>query len=234
MITKFKINLVLLITSIIIPYLSVIFFIRTASMFIILVAYLFAFIVLIISTIEVRKLETNYLRRKYYWPISCMAVIIFFFSYGLQLSAADWMFFKFREAKLTQLVTEIKSYKKVIEMSDGQRYWKTFNNTSVEPDLRNVDTIEKFGGKYYLDNILKRDSVDKKHYQYFRKLLIETDLISFTTQKDGTISFTIDGFIDNCYGIAYCETELKPKTNDDGEIIRWTKIGKNWYAWSTT
>ena len=119
-------------------------------------------------------------------------------------------------------------------MSDGQRYWKSVNFTSIEANIASVDTSGKFAKKYFLDDILKRDGIDKEHYEFFRNILVETDLISFTTLKDGTISFTIDGFIDNCYGIAYSETGTQPNANDCGQIIRWKKIGNNWYAWGTT
>lgn len=119
-------------------------------------------------------------------------------------------------------------------MSDGQRHWKSINFTSVEANIANVDTSVEYGRKYFLDDILKRDGIDKEHYEFFRSILVETDLISFTTLEDGTISFTIDGFLDNCYGIAYSETGTQPFGNDCGRIINWEKIGDNWYTWWTT
>lgn len=232
--TKFKTYLIIFITAIFTPYVTIIFFIRTCSLLIILPILFFALVTLIISTIGVIKADQNKLRKKYYWITSITAILLFIFSYGFQLNAADWIFFKSRESKMTIFISELKKYNKIHEMSDGQRYWKSINFTYIEANIADIDTSGKFGRKYFLDDILKRDSIDKEHYEFFRNLLVETDLISFTTLEDGTISFTIDGFLDNCYGIAYSETGIQPNGNDCGRIINWKKIGNNWYAWRTT
>ena len=234
MTSKLKTYLTIFIISILTPYVTIVFFIRTSSLLIILPILFFSFVTLIISTIGVIRADQKKSRKKYYWITAIMAVVLFVFSYGFQLTAADWIFFKTRENKLTVFISEVKKYDKIKEMSDGQRYWKSINFTSIEANIANVDTISEFGRKYLLDDILKRDGIDKEQYEFFRNILVETNLISFTTLEDGTISFTIDGFLDNCYGIAYSETGVPPKYNDCGEIINWRKIGKNWYAWGTT
>jgi hypothetical protein len=216
------------------PFVLIVFFIRTSSLFIILPILFFSLVTLIISTIGVIKADPNKPRKKYYWIAAIIAVVLFVFSYKFQLTAADWIFFKFRESELTTLISELKKYDRIRQMSDGQRYWKSINFTSIEPNIADVDTSGKYNRKYFLEDILKRDGIDKEHYEFFRSILVETGLISFTKLEDGTISFTIDGFIDNCYGIAYSETGTQPRGNDCGRIISWRKIGDNWYAWGTT
>ena len=167
--------------------------------------------------------------------IAIFSVLLFFVSYKWQLDAADFMFFKLRENKLNNFITELKNYDKIKQMSEGQRFWKSINHTSIEPDIKHVDTTQgAFGPKYFLDDILKRDGVDKEHYELFRQKLIDLGFESFTVLDDGTVSFTIDGFIDNCFGFAYSETGKSPKENDCGEIIDWTKVGNKWYSWGTT
>lgn len=232
--TKFKTYLIIFFSAILTPYVTIVFFIRTSSLLIILPILFFSLVTLIISTIGVIKVSPHKPRKKYYWITAILAVVLFVFSYSFQLTAADWIFFKFRESKLTTFISELKKYEKIHEMSDGQRYWKSINFTSVEANIADVDTSGEYGRKYFLDDILKRDGIDKEHYEFFRSILVETDLISFTTLEDGTISFTIDGFLDNCYGIAYSETGKQPNGNDCGRIINWRKIGDNWYAWGTT
>jgi hypothetical protein len=201
---------------------------------IILPILFFTLVTLIVTTIGIIKADPNKLRKKYYWITTIVSIVLFVFSFSFQLTTADWIFFKFRESKLTTFISELKKYDKIKEMSDGQRYWKSINFTSIEANIAKVDTSGKYEKKYFLDDILKRDGIDKEHYEFFRNLLVETDLISFTTLEDGIVSFTIDGFLDNCYGIAYSETGKQPYTNDCGRIINWTKIGDNWYAWGTT
>jgi hypothetical protein len=234
MTTKFKTYLMIYFTAILTPFVTIVFFLKTGSLLVILPVLFFAWITLIISTVGVIKADSDKPRKKYYWITAIIAVILFHSTYVFQLRAADWIFFKSRENKLTTFITEIKRYDKIKQMSDGQRYWKSINSTLIEANITSVDTSRKFTKKYFLDDILKRDGIDKKRYERFRNILVETDLISFTTLNDGTISFTIDGFMDNCYGIAYSETGIQPNGNDCGRIIRWTKIGDNWYAWGTT
>jgi hypothetical protein len=234
MTTKFKIYMIIFCSAILTPYVTIVFSIRTTSLIIVLPILFFSLVTLIISTIGVIRASPQKSRKKYYWITAVLAVVLFVFSYGFQLTAADWLFFKFRESKLTTFISELKKYEKIKEMSDGQRYWKSINFTSVEANIADVDTSGKYGRKYFLDDVLKRDGIDRQHYEFFRSILIETDLISFRTLEDGTISFTIDGFLDNCHGIAYSETGKQPNENDCGQIINWTKIGENWYAWGTT
>jgi hypothetical protein len=234
MTTKFKTYVIIFLSAILTPFVSILFCIRTSSLFIILPILFFSLVTLIISTIGVIKADPNKPRKKYYWIAAIIAVVLFVFSYKFQLTAADWIFFKFRESELTTFISELKKYDRIHQMSDGQRYWKSINFTSIEPNIADVDTSGKYNRKYSLEDILKRDGIDKEHYELFRSILIETDLISFTKLEDGTISFTIDGFIDNCYGIAYSETGTQPSGNDCGLIISWRKLGGNWYAWGTT
>lgn len=234
MLGKFKTNLVIFIASILTPFAAVIFLLRFFGILICLLLFFFSFVGLIISTIGVVRHEQFRQRKKYYVITSITAVLLFIFSYGSQLYAADWFYFKVREGRLTTFITELKKYEKIKEMSDGEAFWKSFNFTPIEPELIHVDTSGRFGKKYFLEDILKRDDVDHEHYEFFRQLLIKTGFKSFATLEDGTVSFTINGFLDNCYGIAYSETGNHPDDNDCGQIIRWSKLSGNWYAWSTT
>lgn len=241
MTTKYKTYLAFFIASMLIPYLTVIFLGRNSSFIISIPLFPSALVLLIVSTIKLRKVDTIKSRKKYYWLIAIAAVFFFFYSYNLQLDAANWVFFKLRERKLTLFVSEIKKYKKIKEMSDGQRFWKTINNTPVEPKIKEAkpiineaDTIgESTVKKYVLEDILQKEGIDKTHYEFFRQILISTDIESFTTLDDGTISYTIDGFLNNCFGIAYSEKGTKPENNDCGQIAYWTKITDNWYGWGT-
>jgi len=235
MITKYKGNLLLFIVSILTPFIATMLFILTTEIFILLPIFLIALIFLFVSMIGLRTTETVKSKRKYYSLIAFGSVFLYFVTYGLQYNVANYIYFKQRENKLNQLVLNIKNYQKIKEMSDGQRFWKTINNTSIEPKIKNVDTTDKgFGKKYFLDDILSKNGISKQQYESFRQRLISTGFESFTIIDDGTISFTKDGFLDNCFGFAYSTTGKNPKINDCGDIIRWVKISDNWYAWGTT
>jgi len=232
---KFVSNLTVFIICILTPYIGTIFFILTTDIFVLLLIFVLALSLLIVSGISLTKIEPNKSKKKYYLIIAGLAIILYFFTYNIQRNTADLVYYKSKENLLTELITDIKSYQKINEMTDGLRFWKSINNTSIEANIKDVDTTDKgFGKKYFLDDVLKKNNIDKAHYELFRKRLIATGFESFVILDDGTISFTMDGMLDNCYGIAYSETGKNPQINDCGDIIRWEKINDHWYAWGTT
>ncbi len=232
---KFINNLLIFILSILTPYIGTIFFILTTNIFILLLIFLLALILLIVSGITLTNIESHKSKKKYYLIVAGLAIICYFLTYNIQRNTADLVYYKSKEVLLNELVVDIKSYKKIKEMSDGLRFWKSVNNISIEANINDVDTTDSgFGKKYFLDDVLKKNNIDKAYYELFRKKLIDTGFESFITLDDGTISFTMDGMLDNCYGIAYSETGENPETNDCGDIIRWEKISDHWYAWGTT
>jgi hypothetical protein len=232
---KYYIDMVLFISSIFIPYFGTIFYIRTASPHILFVIFFVALVVLIVSTVKARKSASTRVKKKFLIPVAICAVILFPLSYGLQLRLADILYFKIRENQLRDLALNIKSYHKIREMSDGQRFFKTINFISIEPNKKMLSADDiGFERKYFLDDVLSKSGIDKQKYESFRQSLIEMGFISFTILQDGSVSFTMDGMLDNCYGFSYSEGDKHPNSNDCGTIVWWVKISDNWYAWATT
>ena len=188
----------MIILSILTPYVFTIFIIRTSSRLLILPIGLVALIAIIISTTKfLKSIESTILKNIIRLGVIGM-VLFFFISYGHLLSAADYIIFKLKEKRLNEFVNQIKKYNKIHEMTDGKGYHKTINDYLIELDKLEVDTIREFDKKFFLNDILKKEHLDKNKYEIFRQTLIDINLRSFTTLKDGTISFTIDGFLDNC------------------------------------
>jgi hypothetical protein len=232
---KYDIAMGLFISSIFLPYFGTIFFIRTASPIILFFIFFVALVVLIVSIVKARKSAFTRLKWKFLIPVAVSAVILFPLSYGLQLRIADILYFKLRENQLRDLALNIKSYNKIREMSDGQRFFKTINFISIEPNKKMLSAKDiGFERKYFLDDVLSKNGIDKQKYESFRQSLIETGFVSFTILQDGSISFTMDGMLDNCYGFSYSEGDKHPSSNDCGTIVRWVKLSDNWYAWATT
>lgn len=224
----------LFIISIFTPYITVVFYHHDAGFFLSILLFLLSLIILIISTLSLCSHEVIIARRKYYGWIATTAVILFFVSYGSQLELAERFFLKKREQKLAILISQIQTYGRIRDMNDGLSYWSTLNGTAVAEDSSVVAKSSGPNKRYFLADILRRDKIDKTHYDSVKSALIQLNFISLTTLSDGTISFTIGGFIDNCSGIAYSVTGAQPASNDCGDIVRWVKIGENWYAWGTT
>lgn len=230
-ISNILIGLILL--GLIIPFFVTIFYSRTADLFTGLfvdIAVLGAIVLfyIVYCFIERRK---NY-RRNLIITIGG-AVLLFFLTYGFQLDAANYVFYKQREESLNQFALDIKQYGKIKEMSDGRRYTKTLNDSLYE--FTEKEVLNQYSPVVYLyKDLLEKLEIDEQVHSKFREKLLENNFMSFETFKDGTISFTIGGMLDNCYGFAYSETGEHPMYNNCGKIIRWEKVAGNWYAWGTT
>ena len=137
--------------------------------------------------------------------------------------------------RLNVFVKEIKDYKNIQNMSDGQRHYKELNNHLITYDSIKVDTPQsRFIRKTEMINdVLTSEQISKEKYNQYRNELIYLGFIRFEIHGDAII-FTIDGMLDNCYGYAYCETEYIPKNTKCGRIVVWRQIIKNWYSFGTT
>ncbi len=221
---KQKIYFFLFCFSVLTPFVEVIFFLKTTSVLLLLSLFVFDLIILTISTIKLWTLS----RRIFYPLTSIVAVTLFFITYSYQVSAANFLFFKVREYRLTNFV-ELTRSQKIKQLS--KRGHLSVNYTNILPDTEPIGTLNNFK---HLGDILSPDSISKEQFEIVQQKLFEMDFTSFTTFEDGTISFTISGFLDNCYGLAYSETGKNPIDNDCGHIIYWEKVGDKWYAWGTT
>lgn len=230
-ISNILIGLILL--GLMIPFLVTIFYSRTSDLFtglFIDIAVLGAifFLYNVYFFVEKRK---NY-KRNLIIAIGS-TVLLFFLTYGFQLDAANYVFYKQREESLNQFALEIKKYGKIREMTDGKRSRKTINDSLYE--FTEKEVLNQYSPVVYLyKDLLEKLKVDEQVHIKFRDKLTENDFMSFETFKDGTISFTIGGMLDNCYGFAYSETGEQPMSNGCGRIIRWEKVQGNWYRWGTT
>ncbi|MFC5271647.1 hypothetical protein [Adhaeribacter terreus] len=199
------------------------------SIFLLIPLFLAALILLIISTIRLSKNQSVKTKIKYSLT-AFSSVFLYFFTYGLQLDTADYIYFKTKESLMNEFVANIRTYKKITQFSDE------YENLNGYPTIakNNTNVFIQLSNNYPLDSIKNIFNIDNQHYEIFRQKLKSSGYRSFCILEDGTISFTQGGMIDNCYGIAYSETGSKPIENDCGRIIRWKKISDHWFAWGTT
>jgi len=230
--TVSNILIVFISVCLITPFLVTIFYNRTTFWIFTLVIYAGILGAIVISYIVYYFVETRKNYKRNIIIIIGVVVLSFFFTYGYQLQAADYIFFKQRESSLNEFILEIKKYGKIKEMSDGRRYTKTLNDSLYEFNPKSV--LERGYRAKLLSDLLISMDIDLEVHNKFREKLSENDFIGFETFKDGTISFTIDGMLDNCYGFAYSETGEHPMYNDCGTIVHWEKVQGNWYRWGTT
>ena len=186
------------------------------------------------STIFLVLKTKNTKIHKWFIIVAVSAIVAYPISHPFLCRISEYTFVILRKDKLDKLAHEIKEYSKIKQMSDGQRFWKSINNISIESKIKDTTSNEFFGPKYFLDDILAKENVEKNKYEDFRQQLISIGFIEFETLEDGSLSFTIDGMLDNCEGYAYSTTGENPVSNNCGVIIFWKKVADNWYVWATT
>jgi hypothetical protein len=86
---------------------------------------------------------------------------------------------------------------------------------------------------------LALDVLDKRVTIETANILLDSAHINMTITEchyiqDRQVLFTLSKFIDNCYGIAYCDNCTESKLNCCGELTSWVEIDTNWYKWTTT
>lgn len=141
--------------------------------------------------------------------------------------------------ELTSFAKEISNHGNIFSMNSGLRHYKNLNETSITYDVLKKTIKNKesaIRSTYYYKDILHRDNVSEKNYFNFREKLRLLKLISFHKKKSMLI-FTVDGFLNNCYGYIYTlnydKTKILHKLTSCGQINHTLKISDNWFYYST-
>ncbi|MCB0279961.1 MAG: hypothetical protein KDD94_10680 [Calditrichaeota bacterium] len=203
-----KESIIVLIISLLTPYILIIFYLRTITLFVLWPIFIIALFLAILSLVSYIRIEKSRKNKTIVYLIFTTALLFFFLGYGLLLNLSDWVFFKIREDKLNRFVEEIISYQKSFKLKEGQsvsvngQSSKLRSNMYIDPDVyKNIDMqLNKLG-------------------------LISVDIL-----ENGAVSFTITGFMDNCVGLAF--SKLKKKVPPScGELIFWRQLSENWFVW---
>lgn len=191
------------------------------SFLILIPIFLISLIALIISTRKITEIESKK-TSIIYKVVGLSFVLIFFLTYGQQIKLTEYFSYQKNKVELRNIVDKITESNITI-MTDEYENLNGYpiNNWGFEPE-------------YPLDSILAIYNIDKQEYENLRIILKSIGYRSISKSEDGIIFFTKGGIIDNCYGIAYSQTEKPPIENNCGKIIKWRKIIDNWYTWTTT
>lgn len=76
-------------------------------------------------------------------------------------------------------------------------------------------------------NLLNSSWTEKEVQEYLNKKRIPLT-IDEVNKENGTVSFVIDGMLDNCSGIAYSRTGKKAYICG-GNTVDWERLLENWY-----
>lgn len=212
------------------PFLTIILYFRSTNGLLLAACelaavFLIALLFIIFCTVE---------RRKYY-RISILysiigAFIFFCISYYFQLEAADYVFYKVRERKLNEFVSEIKKYAKINEMTDGKRGVDRINYSHYYFDKKELFGVVDTSRYLYKDLINKLD-IDEQVHKKFCDNLSAIDCYEFYCTDDGAICFTVNSFLQHANGITYSENGVPHGSR--GTIKMWKKIADNWYLWGS-
>lgn len=213
----------------IIPFLTTVFYIRTAFWIIVIFVHACCLGGIILSYVIYYFNDTRKNIKRNLLIIIGVVIVAFFLSYGYQLDAADYIFFKLREKKFNEFVAEIKNYGKIKEMSDGNRYTKTLNEKRYEFREKDISPYDKKFTDLYSD-LLKTLEIDENVHQDFRNKLSDVDCIEFQCFDDGAVCFTIDGWLNRCNGVTYSTNGTEHVIYGKARI--WKHIEGDWYAWA--
>jgi hypothetical protein len=214
--------------SILIPIITTIFF-KRAYPWIILLLVIICITVFFTVTIGLMSVARGDRKKTIVLLASFSIVIIYIACYGFIIDCNDHLFFKSREDRLNEFVSEINDYEKIYQMSNGLRSSKLLNNNFITFENVNNESLDDIKT---LDDLLISEGIERHVYENFRQRLIEIGFIEFEILEDGTIIFTIDGFLNSCDGVAYSITGESPKnTRCGGRLHHWKHLKRNWYFW---
>ncbi len=212
-----------------VPFIATIFFIRTGFLFPTLLTSVAAtgFIMssfAVYCFVEARK----------YFRLGVLAgifgvIILFFVTYGFQLSAADYVYFKIRENRFNEFVAEIKKYEKIKSLQDRKNYGGSLNDKRYTYKEKDIN-MEGENPQYAYKDLLRKLNIDEKTHEDFCNRLLDLGCIEFQTFEDGAVCFTINGMLNHCEVITYTQTG-EPHVIY-GAARSWKKIQDNWYAWN--
>ena len=159
--------------------------------------------------------------------ISIFSVVLFH-SMRNQLSKTKYyIYVKTHEDTLNKFVEKIKSESNIFHMSSGERSQKSLNNFNVVYTRNDRNTSDN---KIYIDDILEREQIEKSVYDDFRKQLISLGFLSFRINSDSSITFIVDGYLDDVYGIQYFDKQLD-HTQTNFKFNQKNKIVDDWYIY---
>ena len=173
------------------------------------------------------------IKSKWYYKIIPMPLYLI----GLYLSfhlafLGHFTYLIINSRNLNSIVNHI-SESNIYSMSDLYRYSKNINecNVSTDKPITSIDELIKTFSPCLDTNRIKPLDVI-----CIRNLMSSCHLIQFVSNND-YILFTIDGFIDNCFGIVYSKNGSDPNIKNDKSIDELTSLNRiwnNWFFWTST
>lgn len=188
----------------IIPFFTVLLFIRKLDSLGFIAGFVFLFFIIfwlisvIVITIKYKNVEIRKNHKIKIILISIFTVIVFFTSYKFQLKISNFIYFKQNESLLNEFIIEHNKCKEITNVSKSEKY------------------------------------IDNSCSQNLQSILSKMNMSRFSLTDEKIYSFTINGFLDNCNGFSYSPNGFTPKSNGCGDIILWQYLGNNWYYWVTT
>lgn len=167
-------------------------------------------------------------------PVLIFGVIISLNIFGLNVDYSRGLYYSLNKERFSKIEFLLNQNPNLVEMSDLKRYYKNINNKqfSDEDVLVTKEDINKKFGQYLNDSKISVELVSE-----IRELMDDADIIQ-VRNYDEYLVYTIDGFIDNEYGLVKFKTK-KLNIGDtmqpwDFIIINLQELGDGWFYWAST
>jgi hypothetical protein len=194
------------------PFVFTVFFLRTADFFLGLIINLGSFMLLVTFNVAYFLIEKVKGERLKVTIISLGVVIFFFLTYGVQIETANYLYFKFKESSMNDLVNEIRTFGKISSMTNMERNYKEINGEYV----------------VFYKEYINYHNIDTNRFEDIRKQLVELGVIRFEL-KYRKIYFVTGGFIDSESGYVYSDDGTPPLKYEGGGVFDCQKVAENWY-----
>ncbi len=167
-------------------------------------------------------------------PILILITLCLIFFSPLRFDFSRKLYYQINKGRLHKIEAILSENPEIEEMSDLQRHHKNINEKSFSDKdiVKNKKQIQAKFGDY-----LKETHIDIDIIVQLRNLMDRSEIIEIRNY-DKYLLCTIDGFIDNEFGVL----KLKDGTLKEGDsiepwgfrIVTLEEIGDGWYYWAAT
>jgi hypothetical protein len=143
----------------------------------------------------------------------------------------DFAFFARRSFGLRDLARTLENDGRILQMSNGQLFWKTLNGISYRRE-GDDDPVED---AVPLQKALATTGISQEAYEDLQRQLSELDVLVFWVTPEQTI-FSMGGLLEHRFGILHVQEGKEIRTGastPEGTIQSLTWVAPGWYVYRT-
>jgi hypothetical protein len=210
-----KIMLGIIFTALFLPFIGVLFFVRSDYTFELIFLTLVCFGILLVTFIIYLIWEDKIKYKRAVLITVPVIIIIFFAGYGVILEIANQIDFN---------LIRKNDYITLLDALKEENFKEIY--VSRSRDVTRVNEF-KYNGE---DSVLQKVNISRSKLDLITSKMHEYKIYSIT-KDNNMIYFTSGGFIDSESGYVYTQSNERPARNHAGKVLTWQRVNDNWYYW---